>query len=83
MPLSLPSGRSVGTVPISAMAYPNRDTKLVVNVHARWEDASGDTPCIDWARAFIARSSTKGPRRNSRPRNMFSAIVRSGASMIS
>jgi FAD/FMN-containing dehydrogenase len=39
-------------VPTAAMAYPNRDTRLVVNVHARWEDAAQDMACIDWARAF-------------------------------
>ena len=35
------------------------------------------------ARRFISRSSSLRPRRASRPRNMFSAMVRSGASMIS
>jgi FAD/FMN-containing dehydrogenase len=41
-------------VPTAAMAYPNRDTRLVVNVHGRWEDAAQDKACIDWARAFYA-----------------------------
>ena len=35
------------------------------------------------ARRFIVRSSSVGPRLSSRPRNMFSAIERSGARMIS
>ena len=42
-------------------------------------------PCSSERTRLIAplRSSTAAPRRSSRPRNMFSAIDRSGASMIS
>ena len=41
-------------VPADATAYAGRDTRLVINVHARWEDASADEACIAWARAFYA-----------------------------
>ena len=41
-------------VPADATAYAGRDTRLVVNVHARWEDAGADEACIAWARAFYA-----------------------------
>ena len=43
-------------VPADATAYAGRDTRLVVNVHARWEDAGADAACIGWARAFYAAS---------------------------
>ena len=33
-------------VPTSATAYVGRDARLVVNVHARWEDAADDDACI-------------------------------------
>ena len=41
-------------VPADATAYAGRDTRLVINVHARWEDAGADEACIAWARAFYA-----------------------------
>jgi len=44
-------------VPTSATAYVGRDAKLVVNVHARWEDATGDDACISWARAFYGAAA--------------------------
>jgi FAD/FMN-containing dehydrogenase len=44
-------------VPTSATAYVGRDARLVVNVHARWEHASGDDACITWARAFYAAAA--------------------------
>jgi len=43
-------------VAADATAYAGRDTRLVVNVHARWEDAGADAACISWARAFYAAS---------------------------
>jgi FAD/FMN-containing dehydrogenase len=35
-----------------ATAYAHRDTRFVINVHARWEDAADDARCIEWARTF-------------------------------
>jgi FAD/FMN-containing dehydrogenase len=54
--VALVSG-AANRVPADATAYASRDAKLVVNVHARWEDASGDAACISWARAFYAASA--------------------------
>jgi FAD/FMN-containing dehydrogenase len=44
-------------VPTSATAYVGRDARLVVNVHARWEDPADDDACISWARAFYQASA--------------------------
>jgi FAD/FMN-containing dehydrogenase len=44
-------------VPADAMAYAARDTRLVVNVHARWESADADAACVAWARAFYMASA--------------------------
>ncbi len=30
-----------------------RDARFVLNVHARWDDTAGDSPCIAWARSFF------------------------------
>lgn len=43
-------------VPPGAMAYPSRDAKFVLNVHARWDEPTQDQVCIDWARAFFQAS---------------------------
>jgi len=51
--VALVSG-AANRVPADATAYAGRDARLVVNVHARWEDAGDDAPCIAWARAFYA-----------------------------
>jgi FAD/FMN-containing dehydrogenase len=40
-------------VPSEAMAYGNRDTRFVMNVHGRWETPADDARCIDWARQFF------------------------------
>ncbi len=45
-------GGAAGRVPAAATAYVGRDARLVVNVHARWEDPAGDDACVSWARAF-------------------------------
>ena len=45
-----------------------RETRLVVNVHARWEDAAGDQACIGWARNSMRRrrrSPRAGPTSTS------------------
>ncbi|HJQ61462.1 MAG TPA: BBE domain-containing protein, partial [Burkholderiales bacterium] len=43
-------------VPGDATAWSGRDAKFVMNVHARWDEAKQDRPCIDWARTFFAAS---------------------------
>jgi FAD/FMN-containing dehydrogenase len=50
-------GGAASRVPTSATAYAGRDARLVVNVHARWEDAAGDDACISWAREFYRASA--------------------------
>ena len=48
-------GGAVCKIPVNAMAYGARDAELVMNIHARWQDAKDDKPCIAWAReAFDA-----------------------------
>jgi len=39
-----------------AMAWGHRDAKYLLNVHSRWDAASDDKKCIDWARAFFKAS---------------------------
>ena len=46
-------GGAAARLPIDSTAYPHRDAAFVLNVHTRWEDASDDRLCIDWARAFF------------------------------
>jgi FAD/FMN-containing dehydrogenase len=40
-----------------SMAYAQRDAEFVLNVHGRWEDASDDGDCIQWARDFFNAST--------------------------
>jgi len=40
-----------------ATAYSARDTRFIVNVHGRWEDAQDDARCIDWTRALFRAAS--------------------------
>lgn len=40
-----------------ATAYAHRDTRFVMNVHGRWDDARDDERCIGWARDFFAASA--------------------------
>jgi FAD/FMN-containing dehydrogenase len=35
------------------MAYGARDTRYVLNVHARWDAAADDDTCVSWAREFF------------------------------
>ena len=51
--VALVSG-AANRVPTEATAYAGRDTRLVINVHARWQEAGDDAACIAWARAFYA-----------------------------
>jgi hypothetical protein len=46
-------GGYVGRVPPDAMAYSSRNTKFIVNVHSRWDNAADDAACIGWARDFF------------------------------
>lgn len=46
-------GGAAARLPVESTAYPHRDAAFVLNVHTRWEDASEDRLCIDWARAFF------------------------------
>ena len=50
-------GGATGRVPVEATAYSSRDATYVMNVHARWEDASEDARCIEWARGFFEASA--------------------------
>ena len=40
-----------------ATAYAHRDARLVLNVHARWEQAESDGACIAWARDVYKASA--------------------------
>lgn len=44
-------------IPAEATAYGQRGTKLVLNVHGRWDDAADDARCIAWARDFFKASA--------------------------
>ena len=50
-------GGAVGRLPPDATAYPHRDANFVLNVHARWLDASEDAACITWAREVFEATS--------------------------
>ncbi|HEX7912692.1 MAG TPA: FAD-binding oxidoreductase [Paraburkholderia sp.] len=50
-------GAQTQRVPVDATAYSSRDTVYAMNVHSRWDDASDDTRCVDWARAFFEASA--------------------------
>ena len=49
-------GATTRPAPDSA-AYAHRDTKFVMNVHGRWEDAADDKRCIGWARDYFKASA--------------------------
>jgi FAD/FMN-containing dehydrogenase len=46
-------GGAAGRVAVDATAFPQRATHFVMNVHARWQEASMDEACIDWARKLF------------------------------
>jgi FAD/FMN-containing dehydrogenase len=50
-------GAQTSRVPVEAMAYANRDTNYVMNVHGRWSEPGEDAQCIAWARAFFEASA--------------------------
>lgn len=43
-------GAAIGRVASDATAYAERDARLVMNVHGRWDDPADDVACIAWAR---------------------------------
>jgi FAD/FMN-containing dehydrogenase len=44
-------------IPADATAWGHRDTRLVLNVHGRWDDSADDKRCIAWAREFFKASA--------------------------
>jgi FAD/FMN-containing dehydrogenase len=50
-------GGAASRPPADATAYAHRDTRFVMNVHARWEDPQDDARCIAWARWFFQASA--------------------------
>jgi FAD/FMN-containing dehydrogenase len=50
-------GGQASRVGPDATAYVARDTKFVLNVHARWDEPRDDKQCIAWAREFFAKST--------------------------
>ncbi len=40
-----------------ATAYAHRNTRFVMNVHARWQNPQDDDRCITWARNLFARTA--------------------------
>jgi FAD/FMN-containing dehydrogenase len=50
-------GGQASRVAPDATAYAPRDTKFVLNVHARWENAEEDEQCISWAREFFNKTA--------------------------
>jgi FAD/FMN-containing dehydrogenase len=45
-------GGAAGRVPLNATAFPQRSSHFIMNVHARWREASMDQACIGWARGL-------------------------------
>ncbi len=45
-------GGAAGRVPPHTTAFPQRSSHFVMNVHARWREASMDKTCIGWARGI-------------------------------
>jgi FAD/FMN-containing dehydrogenase len=46
-------GGAMKRVPVSATAFPQRNSHFVMNVHARWRDPAMDGACIGWARGLF------------------------------
>ncbi len=46
-------GGATGRISPDATAYPHRATRYIMNVHTRWSDPEGDTPCVKWARELF------------------------------
>jgi len=45
-------GGAAERVASDAMAFPQRSTHFVMNVHARWREPEMDSTCIEWARGI-------------------------------
>ena len=61
--LLFPLDGAIGRRPEDHSAAGNRDARLVLNIAAGWDDAGGDGPNVDWARAAwldLRRFSTGG-----------------------
>jgi len=54
--LALIAGAS-NRISADATAYGHRDTKIVLNVHGRWDDSADDKRCVVWARDFFKASA--------------------------
>ena len=54
--IGLLGGQAARMAP-DATAYPHRNAKFVMNVHARWETPDQDKNCIDWSRDFFNASA--------------------------
>ena len=50
-------GGAINRVTSDATSYPHRNISFVMNVHARWEESTMDTFCIDWARKFFDKTA--------------------------
>jgi FAD/FMN-containing dehydrogenase len=50
-------GGAINRVASDATSYPHRNINFVMNVHARWEDSTMDTSCIDSARKFFDKTA--------------------------
>jgi FAD/FMN-containing dehydrogenase len=50
-------GGAINRVAPDATAYPHRNANFVMNVHTRWEDASMDKQCIDWAKKLSDKTT--------------------------
>jgi len=50
-------GGAINRVAVDATAYPHRNANFVMTVHARWQDSSMDTMCIDWARKLFDQTA--------------------------
>jgi FAD/FMN-containing dehydrogenase len=46
-------GGAAGRIALEATAFPQRSSHFVMNVHARWREASMDGACINWARELF------------------------------
>lgn len=46
-------GGAMARVAVGETAYPERSSHFIMNVHTRWQDASGDAACVKWARALF------------------------------
>jgi FAD/FMN-containing dehydrogenase len=45
-------GGAMNRIAPDATAYADRESSVIMNVHARWEDPSLDQACVNWARSL-------------------------------